>query len=129
MSQLPLPTTQQVEDYVGKYPGCTPDMIADNFKVLRMYITRDRSGYTGVFANPNLVNYGGLYKKPHVMSQPPTTKQVEEYVRENPGCTSHKIAVFFKVHTKYITRNRNGYVGVYSNPKIANLGNEHFYQS
>lgn len=53
---MPLPTTQQVIDYIREHPNCKSKDIANHFKCNTKDINRDRDGYVGVYKNPEIVN-------------------------------------------------------------------------
>lgn len=50
----------------------------------------------------------------------PTTTQVFDYVRKNPGCSSREIAEHFKCDVSDINRSRDDYVGIYESSEINN---------
>ena len=60
----------------------------------------------------------------------PTTSQVFDYVRKNPGCSSKEIASKFHCEVSDINRSRDtdNYIGVYENPEITNINYKHSVQ-
>ena len=60
----------------------------------------------------------------------PTTSQVFDYVRKNPGCSSKEIASHFNCEVSDINRSRDAdnFIGVYENPEITNTNYKHSVQ-
>lgn len=58
----------------------------------------------------------------------PTTSQVFDYVRKNPGCSSKEIASKFHCEVSDINRSReiDDFIGVYENPEIRNIDYKHY---
>ena len=59
----------------------------------------------------------------------PTTNQVFEYVRKNPGISSKEIASHFTCKTTDINKSRENYIGIYENEKIKNKDYKHYAES